>query len=557
MKYIEQCVSDLMKAVREQVDIADAEDLQRWRDQANGMIEKLEDIAKSKLLNRYENQKIETCLTCLISTRNNILSLLEKTGGALGQVIQKTRWDDTESAFDRRIQTGVISNLGHLDAGHFLDDARALFKEKIAEALTRLRMLKVNTTLSAEYLLKTRDTEQVSVKFFNSSSHSITETTDIDSWYDDNVKETILVRMSDFEEVGSGWSLIKVLNLTVHINKFVPLRGSSYIELPADIKAKKACINVQNEDNKCFLWSVLAALHPVEKDAYRPNKYMDHIDTLNLEGIEFPVTLKQIPKFEKQNEISINVYILRKYGNNHKVYPIHLTKFYHEKHVNLLMVESFYIDENEKELSKINEPLEIVTHYVWIKNMSRLVASQITKNEHHIHVCDRCLHYFYKKNKLDNHMVDCVKLNKTVIKLPEGMRCKLKFKNYKHAERIPFVVYADFETLLKPVEDKRIVQEHQAFSAGFYVKCSYDNSKSGYYSHQQLTEGSLTPSQWFIKKLKELTVTVEELLKNPVPMIMTLADKRAHLESKRCSICHVEYTMKDIIVRDHNHLTGK
>ena len=37
--------------------------------------------------------------------------------------------------------------------------------------------------------------------------------------------------------------------------------GSSYIELPAFIKNKKACVNIPNCNNKCFLWCFLASTH--------------------------------------------------------------------------------------------------------------------------------------------------------------------------------------------------------------------------------------------------------------------------------------------------------
>lgn len=38
--------------------------------------------------------------------------------------------------------------------------------------------------------------------------------------------------------------------------------GSSYIELLRDVYDTKAVINVKNQDQECFKWSVLAAVHP-------------------------------------------------------------------------------------------------------------------------------------------------------------------------------------------------------------------------------------------------------------------------------------------------------
>ena len=72
---------------------------------------------------------------------------------------------------------------------------------------------------------------------------------------------------------------------------------------------KKAIINMQNKDNKCFLWCVLRYLYPDNKNLQRlDKKSMDKENTLNMEGICYPVSLKDINKFEKQNPtISITV----------------------------------------------------------------------------------------------------------------------------------------------------------------------------------------------------------------------------------------------------------
>ena len=53
--------------------------------------------------------------------------------------------------------------------------------------------------------------------------------------------------------------------IDVHILKSDPLGASSYIDLPKRVKMKRAIINIKNKDRKCFLWSVLAYLHPVKE----------------------------------------------------------------------------------------------------------------------------------------------------------------------------------------------------------------------------------------------------------------------------------------------------
>ena len=54
------------------------------------------------------------------------------------------------------------------------------------------------------------------------------------------------------------------------------------------VKDKKACINVKNDDLKI-------------------SKYKNHKDNLKFDKINFPIQLKDIPKFEKLNNINIAV----------------------------------------------------------------------------------------------------------------------------------------------------------------------------------------------------------------------------------------------------------
>ena len=88
------------------------------------------------------------------------------------------------------------------------------------------------------------------------------------------------------------------------------------------------------------------------------------------------------------------------------------------------------------------------------------------------------------------------------MKLPTDREKILKFKNFKNNERVLFVVYANFECLLNPVtDDERAYQRHDAFSVGFYVKCSFDETRCGYTSYRKDDEDGQNPAEWFVDKL--------------------------------------------------------
>ena len=95
------------------------------------------------------------------------------------------------------------------------------------------------------------------------------------------VRVPLLRDVEEFQDRDSGWTLLNVLNLTLHINKFNPKRASSYVPLPAKILRRHCCINVQNRDQKCFQWAVLSALFPVANytnHPYRVSKYVNKVN---------------------------------------------------------------------------------------------------------------------------------------------------------------------------------------------------------------------------------------------------------------------------------------
>ena len=84
--------------------------------------------------------------------------------------------------------------------------------------------------------------------------------------------ERVLEAMATFQRDGSNWTFKSIICLEIHTVAYEPLKGNSYIPLPLKLAQKKAIINMQNEDNKCFTWSVLRALNPKEENAVRIDK---------------------------------------------------------------------------------------------------------------------------------------------------------------------------------------------------------------------------------------------------------------------------------------------
>ena len=102
----------------------------------------------------------------------------------------------------------------------------------------------------------------------------------------------------------------EVLFLDVNFHQLDLTRGSSYIPLPDWIANKKAVINPENEnDEECFKWAVIAALHhgDIKSHPKRVSNIVGYTNNYSWSGLEFPVAIKKINEFEKNNDIAVNV----------------------------------------------------------------------------------------------------------------------------------------------------------------------------------------------------------------------------------------------------------
>ena len=99
---------------------------------------------------------------------------------------------------------------------------------------------------------------------------------------------------------------------------------------------KRAIINIHNKDDKCFLWSILRYLHPIQMNEVRLTDLKKYENDLKFNEIKFPVSLKDITNFEKQNPCipRINVFSL---DDNNKVYPLRINKKDCQKSIDLFL----------------------------------------------------------------------------------------------------------------------------------------------------------------------------------------------------------------------------
>lgn len=461
-------------------------------------------------------------------------------GAGVSNVSHTTGWV-SGNCFNNRLFVGRLLNVSNIiDLKKFFDEKLSAVNAKVIEYLTKHTLIKVSQGISLDYIIKKGDEEITDSFYFQISLEVYDKTTDFNVWYLECVHKFDNL-LQEFEARGSGASLSKINHLELNIAKYDPLKGGSYIPLPKKIISKNACINIQNNDHFCFAHCITAYFYPARDKPSRLTNYPTNFMQLyNFSNINFPTPLTDIAKFEKNNpDISLNVYGLSE--SDSVVGPLYYTKQKRINHINLLLLEAA---DN--------------FHYVLIKDLSRLCASQISNHQHRMIICDKCLQYFYIKTKYDSHLELCHALNTVKIKFPNKEESILKFKNHNRKEIIPFVVYADFECFTKKstaanhTSNSSIYQNHTPYAVAYKVVCSYNNNLNTFRSFT-----GEKCAEWFINELRDLAKSVEDIYKNIVPMQLTEEDELVFNSSDKCHICEKIFLRDDVIVKDHDHLTGK
>lgn len=485
---------------------------------------------------------------------------------------QDVYFEFRNTGLNRRVLTFAIVNRNFIDVKNFLIEASTYFINEVRSVLQVKTSVKANARLhltmkknlvAFENPLNNSNNDDESENrdalstiyqdlFIYTTNMIIERNTNLSVIYERSVLNTIVMQFDDAITHGSGFTLSSINDIEVQINEYDPLRGSSYIRTPTYLANKKVIVNVQNKhDDFCFMWAILSAMHRPRVNAERISNYVQYRHELDFTGIDFPVQIKDICKFERINSsISINVYIFD--SRKRKIQVLRVTKNEKHIHINLMLLTE------ERPGSRNSRPKQ---HYCWITDINKLVSSQISNHGHRLFLCNRCINSFWSQEKLNKHRIHCIQQNECQIELPAENEAVMEFKNYKNQIFCPFVIYADLEALLKNPVDRFsqnnspvALQQHEAYSVGYYLKCSYDDTKS-YYAFKR----GIDCLDWFVKELETLSQQLNTLFNNAnVPIQMTAEDEINFLRATNCHICEKKlFRHINVVVRDHCHFTGK
>ena len=210
--------------------------------------------------------------------------------------------------------------------------------------------------------------------------------------------------------------------------------------------------------------------------------------------LQYPVLINdRIKTFEKENNLIINIFCLENEDNPKsliapcRLSPI-LANYYQLLVANLEQAKQQVTKEQfemfQSSMLKTLDKSNLINlflykgHYMLIKSFSRLISTQLSNNhKNKLHICYKCLYHTTSDNYFVTHLRYCSNNNVTHTRLPKIENNKLFFKNQQKEIKVPFIVYADFESVLKPAEEnhplnseqRKILNTHIPAAYGFHI----------------------------------------------------------------------------------------
>ena len=337
---------------------------------------------------------------------------------------------------------------------------------------------------------------------------------------------------------GSGWNAQGINHIKIYFHKTNPINGRTYIKFPI---RTNAILNIQNKDTYCFLWSILAYIHPIDEKnhPYRVSKYMPYQNELNIDNIDFSNGMKiaDIPKFENLNkQLSINVFeYTTDEDNDYNLVPLYISK-------NL-------------ENRKIIDLILYKNHYILLKKLHVFIGKH-----DNIYVCRNCLNSYSVETELNTHKKLCGNKNKCVY-IPSE-QTHVMWDKYYQKMPIYSIIIADFEARNEPIMNQDNVTSKTIdvckqipVCNGLFVINSINDMpiKMDYY---ESTFGD-NNIKWFLNKINSIEFRMSEFFKQCLKPKITNKSEKSFLKAKYCWLCDINFININDKIRHNCKMTGR
>ena len=457
---------------------------------------------------------------------------LDKNKALTGiQMRYKATTTNEQSAFKGYVNSYAITNIRvrGIKALQYLKYQDLRLKEYLRKHNGMKVMLQVFATL------KSKKTNEDVRQVIKSRRYNITNEGEIPNVL--NQMASDVEHQAEVMEVSeSGLVITQIDKIEFNYDKYNPTRGGKFIPLPKWISNKKACINIKNQDELCFKYSVQCGICKVyEKDhPERVSHYKNLNDELNWDNVNFPSSDVDIDTFEENNggKVAVNVYFIDPEEGKQSILLYRQTKVQRAIHqISLLELE----DGDDYD-------------YVFIKDYDKLIGCQTNKHKAKVYHCFHCRHGFESQELLDEHIEKgCMAVEGQQIEMPsfdedDPDKFFIKFKNHYKKLKAPFVIYADFECLTTrtgTVSTKEIktdkYQHHRPCGFMINVVSSFDGASEPYlYRGEDCMDV-------FVKKMIEVKDKIMEKMKENKDIIMRADDWMDFKTATKCFICGMDF----------------
>ena len=244
--------------------------------------------------------------------------------------------------------------------------------------------------------------------------------------------------------------------------------------------------------------------------------------------------------FETNNNVSVNVLAVE----GRDIY-IHRKGQRVGREINLLMVSE-----------------DGIWHYTAIKSLSRLLSSKNSNTKRKQHFCMNCLQRFTQESSTDQHQVYCEDNESARVEMPK-QGSTVEFKDGQNQFRVPFIMYADFESILEPMDPveqgfpnpnqpyTNEVNQHKPSAWCVYRKFAYgdiDNPLRLYRGPDCI--------ETFCNYIKGEAHRLYHMFPEKPMTLLTNRQWKKYTKATKCHICYKPFTLRDHKVRDHCHYTG-
>ena len=278
-------------------------------------------FAFQKKHNQIINRVCSYCITAFKDTET--LYIHQEQVHGLPRPLKAEKRDEskpTTTAINGSLKVYTILGNGEEDLFEFMMEKKAEILNIILLNTVRYSQ-KVQLCASIQLEKPIQEDDKLTI-FVRSNTHPVYKEGLKDEDYLEML-EKMLATLYTFTASGSGWIVVKIIQLEIRMALFTPMTGSSYIALPNQLQNSCSLLNIRNhEDHKCFLYCFTAAWHrkygpeltpPGQHPRIKrtdPRTYSEANPIAHQARGEYdmPMGLGQISRFEEMNRCRINIF---------------------------------------------------------------------------------------------------------------------------------------------------------------------------------------------------------------------------------------------------------